>query len=178
MAYVPSKFIHPVFADISADVHVWDCRYGYLVLFFFLVCVIVLIPLGGIRLDRRRSDPLGWILLFLAALCALLALFGGLFGFLPWDWHIPEEEQRKYGANPAHYMANVLPIEKQVAIIGNLCEGSSIRAIERMTGVHRAAALDADTTNATWYEDYRTSEAALLMARIEELERQLAEARA
>lgn len=34
-------------------------------------------------------------------------------------------------------MANVLPIEKQVAIIGGLCEGSSIRSIERMTGIHR-----------------------------------------
>jgi IS1 family transposase len=34
-------------------------------------------------------------------------------------------------------MANVLPAEKQIAIIGSLCEGSSIRAIERMTGVHR-----------------------------------------
>ena len=34
-------------------------------------------------------------------------------------------------------MANVLAPEKQTAIIGSLCEGSSIRAIERMTGVHR-----------------------------------------
>jgi hypothetical protein len=34
-------------------------------------------------------------------------------------------------------MANNLPIEKQVAIIGNLCEGSSTRSIERMTGVRR-----------------------------------------
>jgi IS1 family transposase len=34
-------------------------------------------------------------------------------------------------------MADVLLIEKQVAIIGNLCEGSSTRSIERMTGVHR-----------------------------------------
>src|SRR5713101_5937260 len=34
-------------------------------------------------------------------------------------------------------MANVLNTDKQVAIIGSLCEGSSIRAIERMTGVHR-----------------------------------------
>jgi hypothetical protein len=33
-------------------------------------------------------------------------------------------------------MANVLAPEKQIAIIGSLCEGSSIRAIERMTGVH------------------------------------------
>ena len=34
-------------------------------------------------------------------------------------------------------MANVPPNEKQIAIVGSLCEGSSIRAIERMTGVHR-----------------------------------------
>lgn len=34
-------------------------------------------------------------------------------------------------------MANVLPMQKQVAIIGALAEGSSIRSIERMTGVHR-----------------------------------------
>jgi IS1 family transposase len=34
-------------------------------------------------------------------------------------------------------MANVLNIDKQIAIIGALTEGSSIRSIERMTGVHR-----------------------------------------
>ena len=34
-------------------------------------------------------------------------------------------------------MANVLSIDKQVAIVSALAEGSSIRAIERMTGVHR-----------------------------------------
>ena len=34
-------------------------------------------------------------------------------------------------------MANVLPKEKQVQIISALCEGSGIRQIERMTGVHR-----------------------------------------
>src|SRR5580658_7919285 len=34
-------------------------------------------------------------------------------------------------------MANNLPIEKQITIIGSLCEGSSIRSIERLTGVHR-----------------------------------------
>jgi IS1 family transposase len=36
-----------------------------------------------------------------------------------------------------NYMANVLPSEKKIAIISSLCEGSSIRSIERMTGVHR-----------------------------------------
>jgi IS1 family transposase len=34
-------------------------------------------------------------------------------------------------------MANVLGTDKQIAIIGSLCEGSSIRSIERITGVHR-----------------------------------------
>jgi hypothetical protein len=35
------------------------------------------------------------------------------------------------------YMANVLSADKQNSIIGALCEGSSIRSIERTTGVHR-----------------------------------------
>ena len=34
-------------------------------------------------------------------------------------------------------MANVLNTDKQIAVIAALSEGSSIRAIERMTGVHR-----------------------------------------
>ena len=34
-------------------------------------------------------------------------------------------------------MANILKRDKQVAIIGALAEGSSIRSVERMTNVHR-----------------------------------------
>ena len=34
-------------------------------------------------------------------------------------------------------MANILSLDKQAIIIGSLTEGSSIRSIERMTGVHR-----------------------------------------
>src|SRR5689334_5802985 len=34
-------------------------------------------------------------------------------------------------------MANNLPTEKKALAISLLCEGSSIRAIERITGVHR-----------------------------------------
>jgi hypothetical protein len=34
-------------------------------------------------------------------------------------------------------MANVLGKDKQIAVIGALAEGSSIRSIERITGVHR-----------------------------------------
>ncbi|HEY3824569.1 MAG TPA: hypothetical protein VGL82_08415 [Bryobacteraceae bacterium] len=34
-------------------------------------------------------------------------------------------------------MANVLSIDKQIAVASSLCEGSNIRSIERVTGVHR-----------------------------------------
>src|SRR5438874_13112306 len=34
-------------------------------------------------------------------------------------------------------MANILAKEKQIAVIGSLAEGSSIRSIERLTGIHR-----------------------------------------
>lgn len=34
-------------------------------------------------------------------------------------------------------MANILPKEKQATVIGALAEGSSIRSIERITGIHR-----------------------------------------
>lgn len=39
--------------------------------------------------------------------------------------------------NTLIHMANVLSTDKQITIIAALAEGSSIRAIERMTGVHR-----------------------------------------
>jgi hypothetical protein len=34
-------------------------------------------------------------------------------------------------------MANVLNTDEQIAVIGALAEGNSIRAIERMTGIHQ-----------------------------------------
>src|SRR5437879_663957 len=42
-------------------------------------------------------------------------------------------------AGPSYFsrMANILSKEKQIAIIGALAEGTSIRSIERLTGVHR-----------------------------------------
>src|SRR5450432_1095570 len=39
--------------------------------------------------------------------------------------------------NPITSMANVLSTEKKVAVVSALVEGSSIRSIERITGVHR-----------------------------------------
>lgn len=34
-------------------------------------------------------------------------------------------------------MANILPIEKKITVIGALAEGQSIRAVERLTGIHQ-----------------------------------------
>jgi hypothetical protein len=34
-------------------------------------------------------------------------------------------------------MANILPTDKKIQVIAALAEGSSIRSIERMTGIHR-----------------------------------------
>ena len=42
-----------------------------------------------------------------------------------------------YSNSSEEVMANVLNTDKKIAIIGALTEGSSIRSIERMTGVHR-----------------------------------------
>lgn len=41
------------------------------------------------------------------------------------------------GAPREGTMANVLPDEKRLAVFAALCDGNSIRAVERMTGVHR-----------------------------------------
>jgi IS1 family transposase len=42
-----------------------------------------------------------------------------------------------YFCNTLIHMANALNFDKQIAVIGALAEGSSIRSIERITGVHR-----------------------------------------
>ena len=41
-------------------------------------------------------------------------------------------------------MPNVLSLDKHITIIGSLTEGSSIRSIERMTGVHRDTIMRRD----------------------------------
>jgi IS1 family transposase len=99
-------------------------------------------------------------------LCSLFALFWAFMVCClhPYTWGLPPQWlPQKWNPCPQEYrddfshnknvtqqhltrvtfpyyskcMANVLAPEKQIAIIGSLCEGSSIRAIERMTGVHR-----------------------------------------
>ncbi len=45
-------------------------------------------------------------------------------------------------------MPNVLPMEKKVAVISALAEGSGIRQIERITGVHRDTIMRLGVTSA------------------------------
>jgi len=82
----------------------------------------------------------------------------GIIGCLPWDWwrclHDGQEHSQRecFHGNKLYHkksltdhtfcntfsdMANVLNTDKQIAVIGALAEGSSIRSIERITGVHR-----------------------------------------
>jgi IS1 family transposase len=91
----------------------------------------------------------------------LLFMLGGLVSILLLQWrtmertrqrnkhetqsqsfHSGEIVPRKYLTRNSYWgtvigMANVLNADKQIAVIGALAEGSSIRSIERITGVHR-----------------------------------------
>ncbi len=84
---------------------------------------------------------------FLVIALAFVCLFHGLrtCGWIPILIPTPSEKSvtQKYPltsfsfCNTVIGMANVLNTDKQVAVIGALAEGSSIRSIERITGVHR-----------------------------------------
>lgn len=108
---------------------------------------------------RRDGGERGWV--FIAG---ALSFFGGAFlGLAPWGkvnnkgqrycgdkgwFHFSVIVPHKYFLTSTNYwgtviairsadMANVLNADKQVAVISALAEGSGIRQIERITGVHR-----------------------------------------
>lgn len=111
---------------------------------------------GGNRISWRR---LGWCLGFIGVFgggCILsTAAFGNPLFLWSLQWvggkghrdNCKGEYQgisvtQKYLTVPSYCntvigMANVLPKDKQIAVIGALAEGSSIRSIERLTGIHR-----------------------------------------
>jgi IS1 family transposase len=115
---------------------------------------------GGSRSRRGRMIArLGWFLGFIGAFgvsCTFSTFAFGdplFFWSLRWlrgqshsdkcygDYHGISVTQKclthQYFCNTVIDMANVLPQDKQIAVIGALAEGSSIRSIERLTGVHR-----------------------------------------
>lgn len=113
------------------------------------------------EIGRRWSD---WALMLAGLSLSFLGALIGAIGCLPWDWwrclhdgkehskeqgfHCPITVTQKYHLTSHNYcntliaigrahMANILNTDKQIAVISALAEGSSIRSIERITGVHR-----------------------------------------
>ena len=129
-----------------------------------LLCICVgwgltfVFGLSGFCLLFKRRLCVGWVLISLGISCDVLSCASLWIGCLPWNWRTclddgQEHSQRNYFhggeivsqkdltnspyCNTLSVMANVLSAEKQSAIIAALAEGSSIRSIERITGVHR-----------------------------------------
>jgi IS1 family transposase len=132
-------------------------RYGLFCIFGSYAITFLSIPIGGIFIDRGFRVR-GWCFIGTGLTLGALASASGAIGCLPWDWWRclhdgPKHSQRDvfhggnnvsqkyltnfYLCNTVIGMANVLNTDKQIAVIGALAEGSSIRSIERITGVHR-----------------------------------------
>jgi len=158
----PSKEHYGQLQDGNASKH--PCKYLYPPLYLYILCLGVsvgLVSAGGWLAGGGRSlwVRLGW---FLGAIgvftggCVFSALAFGTPFFL-WTLHWLEGKSHSDNCtgeyhgisvtqkdltnnnlcNTFNLMANVLSAEKQTAIIAALAEGSSIRSIERITGVHR-----------------------------------------
>jgi len=118
----------------------------------------VLIAFGG-----ARDGRIGSVLLVAGITLNILAATSWLIGCLPWDWgrclhdgqehseyqdvhsliNVSQKHLTSYRlcntviVDKEAFMANILSTDKQIAVIGALAEGSSIRSIERIIGVHR-----------------------------------------
>jgi len=130
------------------------------------LCIVIGLGCGGLNfggwmliIGRKRWRLLGWLVLAVSAIGLLTDLgtlaFGRPLSFWRFGWLLGKDEycnnqplhgeklyHKKYltfctYCNTVSLMANVLSADKQTAIIAALAEGSSIRSIERITGVHR-----------------------------------------
>ncbi len=124
-----------------------------------LLCVVLLICGGEAIVHRNGQTGLGWAVVvigFVGLFCTLSNFgLGSPFAFWRFRWLLGEDEYceyqpfhngqivpRKYLTGNSYWgtvigMANVLNSDKQIAVIAALAEGSSIRSIERITGIHR-----------------------------------------
>lgn len=115
----------------------------------------VLVSLGLIIMRYRGDDRIGWLCAMLCGLLGMALILGGYVNsqsennnegnqVFPHDPKIVPHKRfdNQYLMGYNNYnrrmaMANVFDTDKKIAVISALTEGSSIRSIERMTGVHR-----------------------------------------
>ncbi len=123
-----------------------------------LACVGVFMFVEAVINHNNRRRWIGGILAIVGYLGFCCSLFSLFIDRLPWEWrqwlYDGEDQSEKeifhsgsivlqkyldklYYCSTVIDMANVLNTDKQIAVIGALAEGSSIRSIERITGVHR-----------------------------------------
>jgi IS1 family transposase len=124
--------------------------YLVLAIVFFLGILFYIVGMRlnfyGINHSIFSLWMLGWWLgvLGVALVSGLIAMFLAHLILRFWDNTVTQ----KYPLTTPNYcntlivigraqMANILSTDKQIAVIGALAEGSSIRSIERITGVHR-----------------------------------------
>jgi IS1 family transposase len=128
-----------------------------------ILCGCILLPagffLGAWVQDRRVDGNVRWWHYCCGLAGYILSCMGATLLLFGHAWP-PKQECSVYGDNRqpfqhnsvivpqkhldsvmfsgySNYMANVLNTDKQIAVIGALAEGSSIRSIERITGIHR-----------------------------------------
>jgi hypothetical protein len=130
----------------------------YLHILFGLFFTAIVIWGGKRSVDRNGHRRLGLaatVIGFFGLFCTLSSFgLGSPLAFWRFRWLLGEDDYcdyqplhggeivpRKYLTSNSYWgtlihMANVLNTDKQIAVIGALTEGSSIRSIERITGVH------------------------------------------
>lgn len=142
----------------------WQRPFGGFIPTWRLACSGLIVGFGGLLLcgagERKDGSERVWVLVVSAG----CYVGGALFGLAPWGkvnsrgqhycgdkgwFHSRNTVSHKYLLTAYHLcntvmtvqreaaMANILSTDKQIAVIGALAEGSSIRSIERITGVHR-----------------------------------------
>jgi hypothetical protein len=151
----PREIVDPVsryrHGDRFSDSYGMACGFVALA----VTCLTVWVGADCLERGNRRK---GWTLIVIGILFDALGFASVGIGCLPWNWwrclhdgqqhsdnqqfHDGEIVPRKCLTSNRYWgtvmdMANVLNADKQIAVIGALAEGSSIRSIERITGVHR-----------------------------------------
>jgi hypothetical protein len=155
----PREEHHNQLQDADDSQH--PCKYLHPPLYLYVLCLGVSVGLTSVGdwLAGGQRVRAGWCLGIIGAFSGGCVLSTLAFGNPIFLWSLQWLGGKSHGDNcngeyhgiivtqkhltTSHYcntvigMANVLNPDKQIAVIGALAEGSSIRSSERITGVHR-----------------------------------------